>query len=195
MFSKDTRKTEKSDQEIVNLTLEDSSFFVEIVNRYEAPLTRYIRRISYLGPEDIQDVLQDTFIRIYKNLNGYQPELKFSSWVYRITHNITIDFLRKKRIRPEGNYSEVEEEFISRISSDLSADGEILAHELNTHVSQVINSLKDSYREPIILYYFENKSYEEISDILKIPPNTVATRLSRAKSKLKQLLISQQTYE
>ena len=98
-------------------------------------------------------------------------------------------------MRPEGNYSQVDEEFIGRVSSDLLTDSGILENELNSGIAKVIDSLKDSYREPIILYYFEDKSYEEISDILKIPPNTVATRLSRAKSKLKKLLLSKNIYE
>ena len=98
-------------------------------------------------------------------------------------------------MRPEGNYSQVDEEFIGRVSSDLLTDSGILENELNSDVAKVIDSLKDSYREPIILYYFEDKSYEEISDILKIPLNTVATRLSRAKSKLKKLLLSKNIYE
>ena len=185
----------KTDEEIVMLTIQDSSYFTEIVRRYEKPLSRYICRLGYFEITDVEDILQDTFLKIYKNLNGYNSDLKFSSWVYRITHNVTIDFLRKKTIRPEGNYSAVDESFLQRLASEFSTDDNILNKEMSTYISQAIYSLKDKYRDPIILYFFEDKSYEEISDVLKIPQNTVATRLSRAKSQLKELLDSKQIYE
>lgn len=183
-------KTEKTDHEIVILTLLDSSYFNEIVNRYEKPLARYIQRVGYFDSIEIEDLLQDTFLKVYKNLNAYNSDLKFSSWIYRITHNVTIDFIRKKSVRPEGNYTQVDEEFIGRLSSDFSTDEYTINNELAIEISKAIDTLHDKYRDPIILYFFENKSYEEISDVLKIPPNTVATRLNRAKSKLKELLIS-----
>jgi len=192
MLKETEKKIEKTDREIVELIASDSSYFTEIVNRYEAPLMRYIKRLGYFDVADVEDVLQDTFLKVYKNLNAYNSDLKFSSWIYRITHNVTIDFLRKKLIRPEGNYNQVDEEFVSRLSSDFSTDEYTISNEVAREISKAIDTLKEKYRDPIILYFFENKSYEEISDVLKIPPNTVATRLSRAKSILKTSLKSKE---
>ena len=190
-----TKQSTIEDTELVALAIEDSSYFSELVFRYEKPLMRYVRRIGYFEVTEVEDILQDTFLKVYKNLNGYNPELKFSSWIYRITHSVTIDFLRKKSVRPEGNYTPVDDQFVSRISSELSTDGETMSAETVAHISAAIDTLKGKYRDTVILYYFEDKSYEEISDVLEIPINTVATRLRRAKEALKEELTSKEIYE
>jgi len=71
---------ELNDAELVALTLENQSYFIHIVNRYRAKLASYLRRISGLGPEDLEDVLQEVFIKIYLNLNDFDQDLKFSTW-------------------------------------------------------------------------------------------------------------------
>jgi len=152
MLKETEKKIEKTDREIVELIASDSSYFTEIVNRYEAPLMRYIKRLGYFDVADVEDVLQDTFLKVYKNLNAYNSDLKFSSWIYRITHNVTIDFLRKKLIRPEGNYNQVDEEFVSRLSSDFSTDEYTISNEVAREISKAIDTLKEKYRDPIILY-------------------------------------------
>ena len=90
-----------TDEEIVVKTLQDKQFFGEIVDRYEAKLTRYIARLGVRNPEDQLDVLQEIFLKVYKNLNGFDRSLQFSSWIYRISHNEAISWYRKKNVRPE----------------------------------------------------------------------------------------------
>ena len=90
-----TKIVEKTDAELVELALENQAYFSDIVYRYQTKLTYYIRRLSNFPDEEIEDILQDVFIKVYKNLNDFDQSLKFSSWIYRITHNEVISKYRK----------------------------------------------------------------------------------------------------
>ena len=173
------------DAEIVAKTLADKQFFGEIVDRYEAKLKRYVARLGVRNPEDQMDVLQDVFLKIYKNLNAFDSSLQFSSWIYRITHNEAISWYRKKNVRPEGHLIADSEELIGFLSAkedtqDADFDKTINATEVNTALFKIDNK----YREVIILRFFEHKEYDEISDILKIPIGSVGTLLHRGKKQL-----------
>jgi RNA polymerase sigma-70 factor (ECF subfamily) len=174
-----------TDAEIVAKTLADKQFFGEIVDRYEAKLKRYVARLGVRNPEDQMDVLQDVFLKIYKNLNAFDSSLQFSSWIYRITHNEAISWYRKKNVRPEGHLIADSEELIGFLSAkedtqDADFDKTINATEVNTALFKIDNK----YREVIILRFFEHKEYDEISDILKIPIGSVGTLLHRGKKQL-----------
>ena len=106
-----------SDEEIVKLTVENKEHFGVLVDRYQAKLTRYITRLGVRDPEDQSDVLQDIFLKTYRNINGFDTSLKFSSWVYRIAHNEAISWYRKKNVRPEGHLIADSEEIISFLSA------------------------------------------------------------------------------
>lgn len=182
---------ELSDSDIVRKTLVARHFFEQIVVRYEEKLARYLRRLGVSVYEDRQDVLQDIFIKIYQNLNGYDERLSFSSWVYRIAHNEAISWYRKKKVRPEGHLvSDADELFL--YIPDTASKNEVLFDELidATVVRDTLRGLEAKYRDPIILRFFEYKEYDEISDILKIPIGTVGTLISRGKKKLQQTLLS-----
>nr|MDA3802955.1 sigma-70 family RNA polymerase sigma factor [Patescibacteria group bacterium] len=108
----------KSDEELVKLSLKDSNVFSYIINRYKEKLALYIRRITNISEEETEDVLQDIFIKTYLNLNAYNSSLKFSSWIYRISHNQVISHFRHLKSRPEGYSSQLDETLAERISSD-----------------------------------------------------------------------------
>ncbi len=180
---------EKTDEELVQMTLEDKNFFGALVDRYDAKLSRYIARLGVRNEDDRLDVLQDIFLKTYKNLNGFDPSMKFSSWIYRIAHNEAISWYRKKNVRPEGHLVGESEEVISFLSAgeesaDVSFDKSINAEE----VSKTLMDIDEKYREVIILRFFEHKEYEEISDILKIPVGSVGTLLHRGKKQLASAL-------
>ncbi len=88
---------QKTDEEIITLVLSDKHYYAEIVLRYEEKLTRYVRRIAQLTLEELEDLLQDIFVKAYININGFNPTLSFSSWIYRITHNETMTLMRKRK--------------------------------------------------------------------------------------------------
>ena len=174
-----------SDEELVRLTLADKNVFGLIVDRYEAKLGRYIARLGVRNPDDQLDVLQEIFLKVYRNLNGFDTSLQFSSWIYRIAHNEAISWYRKKNVRPEGHLIADSEELLSFVSAkdelaDVSFDKTVNAKEVNA----AIYKIDEKYREVIILRFFEHKEYEEISDILKIPVGSVGTLLHRGKKQL-----------
>lgn len=177
----------KTDEELVVMALENQDYFGCIVTRYERRLLVYIVRISGLSREDAEDVLQDVFIKIYVNLNSFDDKLKFSSWVYRIAHNEVINNYRKKKARPE-KAMDLDDEFLNNLASDMRTDGHVDIQYLKENVEKVLVEMESKYREVLILRFWEDKDYSEISDILKKPMGTVATLLSRAKANFQKEL-------
>ena len=178
----------KEDSELVKLSLENPDYFLGIVKRYEDPLMRYIRRITNINFEDAEDLLQEIFIKVYTNLNGFDTNLKFSSWIYRIAHNEVISNFRKLKTRPEKINSEMNEDILEKIKSDLSIEKEFDQKILKDKLIKVIDQLDIKYKEVIVLKYLEDKSYEEISDIIKKPKNSVGTLINRAKKRLNNII-------
>ena len=174
---------DKSDNELVALTLEEKGYFRYILERYEGKLKRYILRLSGVNNEEAEDILQDVFIKVYKNLNGFDQDLKFSSWIYRITHNEVISHHRKIIARPQ--LSEINEEVAEKIRSEFDLEEEVHNRHMAGQIALVLKDLKPAYREILILKFFEEKSYEEISDILKKSTGTVATLIRAAKKAFK----------
>jgi len=174
-----------SDEEIVRLTLEDKNHFGVLVDRYQAKLARYISRLGVRDPEDQMDVLQDVFLKTYRNLNGFDSTLRFSSWIYRIAHNEAISWYRKKNVRPEGHLIGDSEELLSFLDTKEDGVDVVFDQTINAEVlNKTLGELDTKYREVLVLRFFEHKEYEEISDILKIPVGSVGTLLHRGKKQL-----------
>ncbi len=177
-----------SDAELAVQSLAHADYFSSIVERYEPKLSRYIRRRARVTNEDVQDILQEIFIRIYTHLNDFDQTLSFSSWVYRIAHNYIISWYRKHNVRNRDRIGDMETEDLYNIADVYDIEHMQWVHEMKGTIAVYLAELSDQYREIILLRFFEDKDYEEISDILQIPPGTVATRLRRAKNKLQELL-------
>ncbi len=178
-----------SDAEVVKMTLKDPNQYGLLVERYEAKLQRYILRLGVRILDDQLDVLQEIFIKAYRNLNSFDTSLSFSSWIYRIAHNEAISFYRKKNVRPEGHLVGDGDEVLSFISSsldtaDVKFDQGINAEEVN----KALGIIDEKYREPLVLRFFEHKEYDEISDILQIPIGSVGTLIHRGKKQLATVL-------
>lgn len=180
---------EMTDEEIVQMALAEPAFFGHIVMRYEEKLSRYIGRLGIRNNEDREDVLQEIFIKVYRNLNSYDSSFAFSSWIYRIAHNEAISFYRKKNVRPEGHLIDEGDE---RVLREIAAgdDAEVQFDKaLNAELVQKdLAELDPKYRDIMILRYFEHMEYEEISDVLKIPIGSVGTLLHRGKKQLQNVL-------
>lgn len=170
----------KTDEELVFLVLKNPDNFLYIMDRYQAPLLRFIRRISGVSLADAEDILQEVYIKVYKNLNSFDISLKFSSWIYRITRNHVISENRKKRHYQEFLLDEDdtgENKFISRIDLPKEIDN-VLNQEM---IAKVLTNMDEKYREALVLRFLEEMDYQEMADILKKPIGTVGTLINRAK--------------
>ncbi|MFC1625090.1 RNA polymerase sigma factor [Patescibacteria group bacterium] len=172
-----------TDEELVRITREENKeFYTHLVRRYEEKLLRYIRR--YIKNEDTsEDVLQTTFIKAFENLNNFDIKKKFSSWIYRISHNEAINKLKKENRSVSGFDPEIFE-ILAENSSD--PEKEYATKELREKIGECFNGLPIKYRDVLTLFYLEEKKYEEISDILRLPSGTVATRISRGRKLLRE---------
>ena len=177
-----------TDEELVSLSVSDTSYFGELIKRYESVLLRYVMRRSHATREDAEDIVQNSFIKMYRNINDFDTSLRFSSWAYRITHNELIDWYRKQKSRPVLALTEDGEDIFASIADDMNIEKDAIRKEVKQEIESIIKNLDLKYQEVIILRFFEDKSYEEIADILCVPPGTVAIRLSRAKKILEQAL-------
>lgn len=184
-----------SDIQLVQLSLKDLRNFEYLVERYEPLLLRYMKRITNVGREEVEDLLQDIFIKVYQNLNGFDQKLKFSSWIYRIAHNEIVNHAYKKKVRSvttsisDGNEHLLQQ---GKWTEENGAHFDLESKESGERMRDALMELPDKYREVLILKFFEDKSYREISDILKKPEGTIATLLNRAKKKFKKLAIRYQ---
>lgn len=177
------------DIEMVQLALREQAFFAHIINRYEAKLDRYIRRLGVHDPEDRADVLQDIFIKVYRNLNSFDQSLRFSSWIYRIAHNEAISWYRKRNVRPEGHMVLEGDDVLSFLSTKEESSEVLFDKEVNAEqLALALEQIDEKYRSVIMLRYFEHKDYNEISDILQIPVGSVGTLLHRGKHALRDVL-------
>ncbi|MEN8224481.1 MAG: sigma-70 family RNA polymerase sigma factor [Bacteroidota bacterium] len=175
---------ELQDKEIIRRSLEDLEYFRCLYDRYEPRLFRYISKISRTNHEEAEDILQEAFIKIWRNLNEFDSSMKLSSWLYRIVHNETISYCRKKRSFGKDLTLEIDDDQMQDLHADLDVESDAEHKYLITN--EILNQLPLKYKECLILKYFEKMSYEEISDILKIPEGTVAVRINRAKKIFKK---------
>jgi len=169
-----------SDEEIVILVRnEDKELYAIILKRYQEKLLRYA---NYLlrSEHTASDIVQDSFIKAYINLNAFNTKRKFSSWIYQIVHNEAMNHIKRNRkqisIYQDKDYD-----------SGVDIEDEYIKKELKRRTYDCLDKMPVMYMEPMVLFYLERKLYEEISDILRIPIGTVGTRISRAKILMKKI--------
>lgn len=187
-----TLAKEYTDEELLSLSSENHEYFYELMKRYEPKLLRYIRKMLPNNTDDAEDVLQEIFLKVYRNQKGFNPKLKFSSWVYRITHNEVVNLYRKRN--PEKGILRIDDTesdnraLFHMLADTLDIQGDYLSGERRKKVLAALSRMPAKYRDVLVLRYFEEKSYTEISDILRKPQGTVATTINRAKDMLKAFL-------
>ena len=143
-----------------------------------------------------EDLAQEAFIRAFNAIGSYNPGYKFSSWMFKIAHNLTIDHLRKRRldtISIHGSPNAVTADEQARTSlvlesSEERPDAYVENLELGTQIETAIGRLRPEYRAVTLLRHVEGYSYQEIADILEIPLGTVKTYIHRARLELKAAL-------
>jgi len=174
-----------SDEEVAELVRsKDQELYRELVRRFQDKLLRYATYIVH-DENQAADVVQEAFIKAFVNLKGFNTNKKFSSWIYRIVHNEAINQLkRSKKITPLSSHRWLE----GKIKSDTNLESDFLRKEKEENIRRSLEKLPLKYSEPLALFYFEEKPYDEISDILRVPMGTVGTRISRGKKLLRGLL-------
>ena len=171
------------DFELINRILSgDNDAFSEIVTRYKNLVYSVILRMIN-DYEEANDISQEVFIKVYKNLSKYQPEFKFSTWIMRITTNHVIDYLRKRK-QETVNIEDVDYE----LSSSSNPEREYLEKEQSEIFAKAIGKLPEMYKLPIVLYHIKRFSYQEIADMLNIPLSKVKNRIFRGRRLLKDIL-------
>ncbi len=169
--------------------------FRELLRRYERPVFSLIyRMVRDRGLAE--DLSQEAFIRAFNAIASYNPGYKFSSWMFKIAHNLTIDHLRKKRIDTislHGSPHALTEEAQARTrpiveSADERPDAYVENLELGSQIEAAIGKLRPEYRTVTLLRHVEGYSYKEIAEIMELPLGTVKTYIHRARLELKEAL-------
>jgi RNA polymerase sigma-70 factor, ECF subfamily len=169
-----------TDEQVVNyVRTKDQESYVEIVLRYQNKLMRYA---DLLISDNMKatDIVQSSFIKAFVNLNSFNTKKKFSTWIYRIVHNEAInEIVKYKKEIP------MLEEMDFANNEDIMIN--FIAKEERERVKKCLYRMPVLYSEPLSLFFLEERSYNEISDILRLPIGTVGTRINRAKILMKKI--------
>jgi RNA polymerase sigma-70 factor (ECF subfamily) len=185
-----------TDQEIVVLARQGrEAAYRELIGRYQRPVFSLIYRLVR-DREKSEDLAQETFIKVLNALDRYDPSYKFSSWIFKIAHNTSLDHLRKKEpqtLSLEGSphaetASEQESSVIQALSTEETPEDYAASRELGATLEVAIGKLRPEYRTAIILCHVEGRPYEEIAETMGVPLGTVKTYIHRARNELKKTL-------
>ena len=177
-----------SDEELIARFQQGDAYAYDLlVKRYKEPLMNYIYR--FVGDRnDAEDILQETFLRLYKNKHYYREIARFSTWIYTIAGNLAKTELRKRKRRQFfsiNNYMSTDKDYElpdKNITPDKYTDSAIT----DTEIQKAINRLSPKFRQVILLRDIQGFSYEEIANIVNIPLGTVKSRVNRARLRLQQ---------
>ncbi len=164
----------------------DMRAFEEIVTTHEKGIFSYL--YGYVRQrQDAEDLTQEVFVRLYRHIRICDPDRGFKSWLYTMATNIMYDWFRKVKNRKELFLIDDEHANFETIDESSSYSWTDTAH---AGLAAALESLRPAYRTSLVLYYYEELSYDEIANILQVPLNTVKTYLYRAKSALKEILMA-----
>jgi len=157
----------------------DERAFQALVVKYQRRIARhvarYVRRAS-----DVEEVVQDAFLRAYRGLASFRGESTFYSWLYRIAANAAFSFLKRAKV-PEVAYEEREQPFEPGLTDEQDPERVLLARQIGEAVERAMARLQPELAEALVLYEVEGKSYREIAQMLGTPIGTVRTRIFRAR--------------
>ena len=174
------------DIEILELIADEKSFekgFYLLVEEYKERLYWHIRRMVHFH-EDADDVMQNVFIKVFKNIKGFEGKSKLYTWIYRIATNETISFLNKKK-----KTQNVGEDHLEHLSNQLKADVYFDAEDASIKLKQAIETLPEKQRMIFNMRYYEEMSYKEISAILETTTGSLKASFHHAMKKVENYLI------
>ncbi|MGI6669596.1 MAG: RNA polymerase sigma factor [Acetivibrionales bacterium] len=172
----------------------DVEAFEELIEAYQKKIFNYAYRIigNY---DDAADLAQEALIRIFKSIGGFKEQSSFSTWIYRITTNVCLDEIRRRKNKKEYSLDEevqVDDGHLKRqvVNEDPGPDEVFEREELRSLVKNAIDKLPEEQRIVITLRDIQGLSYGEIAQVLDCPDGTVKSRISRARQALKKVLSS-----
>ncbi len=183
---------ERTDAEIIQATIDgDAGAFSSLVERYSRDIYGFAFFMAK-NKADAEDITQETFVKVWKNLKKFKPDQRFKSWLLAIARNTTIDYIRKRR---HAVFSDFDDEDGLNALIETLPDEERLADEISAiaestgRAAEAVTKLPDIYRSVIALRYEGGLSFEEISQILKKPVNTVKSQHRRALMALRKEIV------
>jgi RNA polymerase sigma-70 factor, ECF subfamily len=188
--------TTLTDQQVVELARQGrETAFRELIGRYQRPVFSLIYRLVR-DREKAEDLAQDTFIKVLNALDRYDPTYKFSSWIFKIAHNTSLDHLRKKEpltLSIDGSphartAAETEASTLTPVSTGQTPEQYTANRELGSEIEHAISLLRPEYRTAVVLCHVEGRAYEEIAEIMDVPLGTVKTYIHRGRNELKKQL-------
>lgn len=177
-----------SDNKLLDMFRDDESrnyAFNLIVRKYQEKLYWHIRRMV-ISHEDTDDIIQDVFIKIWKNLPKFKNQSQLYTWLYRVATNETITFLNKKRKRFFINLNDVEQELSNKLESDVYYNGD----EIQMKLQKAILTLPEKQRLIFNMKYYDEMKYEDISAILKTSVGGLKASYHLAVKKIENILKS-----
>jgi len=173
----------------------DRGAFADLVDLYKDKIYHLAYRM--LGNrQEAEDVVQETFLRVYRSLERYDESMKFSTWIYRIGTNLSIDRLRKRKatysldaeVAPDGEGTDWHGMLASE---EPTPEGQVLLSETQRRIREAIETLPKKYKSVVVLKYLHDMSLQEIGDVLDMPVTTVKTRVHRGREFLRKKLESE----
>ncbi len=166
----------------------DQKAYHKLMKYYEGSIYYMMLKMTN-NPDDAQDLTIEAFEKAFRNMNSYEPDFAFSTWLFKIATNNCIDFIRKekKNLNSVDLYDGNEElvEYVNNISNDdLNPEETLIRDQKVSKMRQIVSKLKPHYRNLIELHYFKELGYGEISEILHLPIGTVKAQLFRARENL-----------
>jgi len=188
---------EREDTELVAAARDgDRAAFTELVKRYQRRVFSVALGVVH-NPEDAMDIAQETFLKVHNKLSTFEGESAFYTWVYRITMNLSIDHIRRRKKRAEEDIDNVMHKVDTANEGALPLSGKfgdgdptkVMAdRELERKLHEALDQLPEIHRQVILLREVESLSYSDIAGVLEISKGTVMSRLHHARRKLKELL-------
>ena len=181
-----------SDQEILDSVIRgNQADYSIIVDRYKNKAFSLLKRMLK-NEQDAEETLQDCFLKAYNSLSNFKGEAKFSTWFYRIVYNTALTKLSSKKRKTENQMTSVDDHF------DLKSDYDFRSSEkkdLSVFINDLVNQLPERFATVINLYYLNEMSCEEISEILEISVSNVKVILHRSRNALKDIIIEKNLVE
>ncbi|ASS68252.1 RNA polymerase sigma factor SigW [Paenibacillus sp. RU4T] len=177
---------------LIRLALKgDQRAFADLVGMYQDKLYHLAYRMLY-NRQEAEDAVQETFLRVFRNMERYDESMKFSTWIYRITTNLAIDRLRRRKpgfsLDAEVPEHDGLDGYSMFASEDASPEDEVLLSETQRIIRAAIETLPPKYKSVMVLRYLEDLSLQEISDVLDMPVTTIKTRVHRGREFLRKKL-------